>query len=200
MRLKIYCYSIFFLVFNLSAQIDSEVIIKQRVDFLLKRKSLPKTIGLTKLYFPLIETYLKEYNLPDNLKYLTIIESNMFSGAKSKSGAKGLWQFMESTGKEYGLIENHNINLFNEPRISTVAACKYLVYLYSELKDWELVLTAYNCGIGRVKKIIRKTGKNNFWEIYPFLPKETQAYVPSFYAINFIFKNLSAISICSSKL
>ncbi|WP_340198830.1 lytic transglycosylase domain-containing protein [Ascidiimonas sp. W6] len=151
-----------------------------------KRETLPETMRLAKFYFPLFEAKLKQYGLPEELKYLPIVESNLRSYATSKAGAQGLWQFMNGTGKELGLYETQNINLFNEPIASTDAACRYLKSLYQEFKDWELVLAAYNCGRGRVKRILKKTGKKDYWEIIKHLPKETQLYVPSFLAVIYL--------------
>lgn len=160
-----------------------------------KRKSFPKTMGLAKFYFPLFKTKLKLYDLPEELKYLTIVESNLKTRATSKVGAQGLWQFMRPTGKSLGLYENQYINLFNDPIASTDAACRYLKQLYTQLGDWELALAAYNCGIGRVKRILKKTGKTSFWEILPYLPEETRLYVPSFLAVQFLMNYYSDFGI-----
>lgn len=160
--------------------------VKKEVINVIKNRSSHDIVQRAKYYFPLFESKLKAYGLPEELKYLPIVESNLKLRATSRSGAQGLWQFMPSTGKQYGLRKNKTINTFIDPLASTDAACRYLKYLYSELHDWELVLAAYNCGIGRVKSIIRKTKSNNFWEIINYLPLETQNYVPRFLAMNFV--------------
>lgn len=136
------------------------------------------------LYFPLFEKYLAKYNLPDELKYLSIIESGLNPRAVSRARAVGLWQFMSATGKYYGLNNDWYIDERMDPDKATDAACRYLRDLYGMFKDWELALAAYNTGPGNVKKAIRKSGyKNTFWEIYSELPRETRAYVPQFVAM-----------------
>ncbi len=136
------------------------------------------------LYFPLFEKYLAKYNLPDELKYLSIIESGLNPRAVSRARAVGLWQFMSATGKYYGLSNDRYIDERMDPEKSTDAACRYLRDLYGMFKDWELALAAYNTGPGNVRKSIRKSGyRNSFWEIYKYLPKETRAYVPQFVAM-----------------
>jgi membrane-bound lytic murein transglycosylase D len=136
------------------------------------------------LYFPLFEKYLAKYGLPDELKYLSIIESGLNPRAVSRARAVGLWQFMSATGRYYGLSNDRYIDERMDPEKATDAACRYLRDLYSMFHDWELALAAYNTGPGNVKKAIRRSGyKNTFWEIYPQLPRETRAYVPQFVAM-----------------
>jgi membrane-bound lytic murein transglycosylase D len=136
------------------------------------------------LYFPLFEKYLAKYNMPDELKYLSIIESGLNPRAISRVRAVGLWQFMPATGKYYGLNNNWYIDDRMDPERSTDAACRYLRDLYRMFNDWELALAAYNTGPGNVKRAIRKSGyKKTFWDIYSHLPRETRSYVPQFVAI-----------------
>jgi membrane-bound lytic murein transglycosylase D len=136
------------------------------------------------LYFPLFEKYLAKYNLPDELKYLSIIESGLNPRAISRARAVGLWQFMSATGRYYGLSNDWYIDERMDPEESTDAACRYLRDLYNMFHDWELALAAYNTGPGNVRKAIRRSGyKDTFWEIYPQLPRETRAYVPQFVAM-----------------
>ena len=144
-------------------------------------------MGLAEFYFYMFKKKLKKYHLPEELKYLAIIESNLNPKAKSKVGAKGLWQFMPSTGKQYGLIQNENVSLFADPIASTDAACRYLKYLFDKFGDWEMALAAYNYGEGRIGKLIKKHNTTDFWKLKKYLPKETQNYVPSFLAIQYIF-------------
>lgn len=136
-------------------------------------------------YFPIFEKYLKQYGLPDELKYLAIVESGLNHAAISRVGAVGLWQFMPVTGKECGLYLDHYFDERLEAERSTEAACKYLKRLYRVLGDWELVLASYNCGVGKVSRIVKATGKRNFWELYDRLPQETRAYVPQFVALSY---------------
>jgi len=152
-----------------------------------KRELVKRMMALSQLYFPLFEQQLDKYDLPLELKYLAICESALNPLAKSRVGATGLWQFMYPTGKMYGLKVSSYIDERSDPYKSTVAACEYFKYLYSLFGDWQMVLAAYNGGPGTVNKAIRKSGgKRTYWEIRPFLPKETQGYVPAFIAVNYI--------------
>ena len=140
-------------------------------------------------YFPIFEAYLKAHNMPEALKYLTIVESGMNPKAKSRAGAMGLWQFMPSTGKMYKLDYDWYVDEKMDPYKSTEAACKFLKQLHGMFNDWELALAAYNCGPGNVRKAIKRSGyKKTFWEIYPFLPQETRSYVPQFHAVNYLMR------------
>ena len=136
------------------------------------------------LYFPLFERYLAKYNLPDELKYLSIIESGLNPRAISRARAVGLWQFMSGTGRYFDLQTDWYIDDRMDPEKSTEAACRYLSQLYTIFGNWELALAAYNSGPGTVRKAVRRSGyKKSFWEVYPHLPRETRAYVPQFIAI-----------------
>ena len=136
-------------------------------------------------YFPLFERKLKEHGLPDELKYLAIVESGLSHSAISRAGAGGLWQFMVGTGRMFGLNQTPYLDDRFDPELSTEAACKYLKYLYNFFGDWELALASYNAGPGRVRGAQRKTGKKKFWDIYHALPAETRAYVPQFVAVTY---------------
>jgi membrane-bound lytic murein transglycosylase D len=143
------------------------------------------------LYFPIFEKYLAKYGLPDELKYLSIIESGLNPRATSRVRAVGLWQFMSATGRYYGLDNNWYIDERMDPELATDAACRYLRDLHRMFNDWELALAAYNTGPGNVKRAIRKSGyKRTFWEIYPQLPRETRSYVPQFVAIIYAMNHL----------
>lgn len=142
------------------------------------------------LYFPLFEKHLKAYNIPDELKYLAIIESALQPKAVSRVRAVGTWQFMSPTARYFGLKMDWYIDERMDVEKSTIAACRYLQQLYNMFHDWELALAAYNTGPGNVRRAIRRSGnKKTFWEIYPYLPRETRAYVPQFvamiYAVNY---------------
>jgi membrane-bound lytic murein transglycosylase D len=138
------------------------------------------------LYFPLLEKYLAKYNMPDELKYLSVIESGLNPKAISRARAVGLWQFMSPTGRHYGLHIDWYLDERMDPEKSTDAACRYMRDLYVMFNDWELVLAAYNAGPGNVKKAIRRSGyKKTFWEIYPYLPRETRSYLPQYVAVTY---------------
>ncbi len=152
-----------------------------------RRKVTAKMIGLAPAYFPLFEEMLDKYNLPFELKYLAIVESALNPNARSRAGAVGLWQFMYRTGKMYGLQIDSYKDERSDPYKSTDAACRYLKKLYEMYGSWDLALAAYNSGPGNVNKAIRRAGgKKNFWEIRPYLPRETRGYVPAFIAVNYV--------------
>lgn len=156
--------------------------------FVTKRKRFTSVIiGRSKLYFPMFESYLTKYNLPLELKYLPVIESALKPNGKSWAGATGLWQIMYRTGRSLGLYSDSYVDDRLHPEKSTDAACRYLKYLFSLYGDWDMALAAYNAGPGNVNKAIRRSGgKTDFWAIRPFLPKETQMYVPNFYAVMYM--------------
>jgi len=139
-------------------------------------------LGRKAIYFPIIEKYIEEMGLPDALKNVPIIESALDPKARSKVGAKGLWQFMPRTGRAYGLTINKYVDERCDPVKSTIAGLTYLKDLHKIYKDWKLVLAAYNCGPGNVDKAIRKARSRDFDKIKRFLPKETQEYIPRFMA------------------
>ncbi len=139
-------------------------------------------------YFPIFEEVLKKYEMPEELKYLAIVESGLNSVARSRAAAVGLWQFVYYTGKMYGLHADWYIDERMDPVKSTEAAARYIKSLYNMFGDWELALAAYNCGPGNVRKAIRRSGyKRKFWDIYRYLPRETRGYVPQFVAIMYTF-------------
>ena len=158
--------------------------------YLTKRKKyLEKIYGQAEhYYFPLFESYLDKNNLPLEIKFLPIIESALNPRAESRMGARGLWQFMYFTGKRYGLEITSYLDERMSPERSTQAACDHLNELYGLFKDWNLVLAAYNSGPGNVSKAIRRSGGyRNYWNLRPFLPRETAGYVPQFQAVWFLY-------------
>ena len=156
--------------------------------FVKNRRGFAKIVlGRSKLYFDLYEQTLAKYDMPIELKYLSVIESGLRPQVKSPAGALGLWQFMYGTGKMYGLTENSYIDDRMDPVKATEAACKFLNKLYGIYGDWNLALAAYNAGPGNVNKAIRRSGgKRTYWEVRPFLPRETQGYVPNFIAAAYL--------------
>jgi membrane-bound lytic murein transglycosylase D len=143
------------------------------------------------VYFPLFEKYLAKHNMPDDLKYLAIVESGLNPRAISRVGAAGLWQFMPGTGRIYRLDRSWYVDERLDPEKATEAACKYLKQLHGMFNDWELALAAYNAGPGNVRKAIRRSGyKKGFWEVYNHLPRETRSYVPQFAAIAYVMNHL----------
>ena len=150
------------------------------------RKSTERLLGRTNVYFPLFEKAIEEQGLPQELKFLTIIESNLKPYAKSVVGAAGLWQFMKPTGRMMGLKINRVVDERNDPIKSTYAALNYLSYLHDMFGDWTLAIAAYNCGPGNVKKAIRRGNSTDYWTIRKYLPRETRAYVPKFMAASYL--------------
>ena len=157
-------------------------------------------LGASNFFMPLFEEALEMYQLPLELKYLPIIESALKPNAVSRVGAAGLWQFMSTTGKEYGLEINTLIDERRDPVRSSYAAAHYLKDLYKIFGDWNLVIAAYNCGPANINKAIHRAGgEKDFWKIYPYLPKETRGYVPAFIAANYVMNYYCEHNICPMK-
>ncbi|GAA4014084.1 LysM peptidoglycan-binding domain-containing protein [Hymenobacter fastidiosus] len=152
------------------------------------------------LYFPLFEKYLAKYHLPQDLKYLAVVESALLPTARSRVGAVGLWQFMGPTAGDLKLVRNEYIDERMDPEKSTEAACKYLRDLYRQFGDWELVLAAYNWGSGHLSRAMKRTGTRNFWALYPSLPKETRNYVPTFTALLYTMQYATEHNLHSDEL
>lgn len=165
------------------------------------KKYTARIMALASYYFPMIEDVFEEYGLPPELKYLAVIESALNPMAHSRSGAAGLWQFVPSTGKLYGLENTGLVDERRDPLKSTRAAAKYLTDLYKIFNDWELVIAAYNCGPGSINKAIRRSGgKTDYWALYPYLPTETRNYIPAFIAVNYAMHYADYYSICPANL
>ena len=161
------------------------------------RRSVSFMLGASNFYMPIFEEALEAYNLPLELKYLPVIESALNPKAVSRVGATGLWQFMLSTGKRYGLEVNSLVDERRDPVKASYAAAHYLSDLYKIFDDWSLVIAAYNCGPSKVNQAIhRAKGSADYWNIYPYLPKETRGYVPAFIAANYIMNYYCDHNIC----
>ncbi|MGL4629919.1 MAG: LysM peptidoglycan-binding domain-containing protein [Leadbetterella sp.] len=155
--------------------------------FLIRRPSFTKTmLENQSFYFPIFEKYLAQNGMPTELKYLSMLESALNPKAVSRSKAVGLWQFMSFTGREMGLTINDHLDERMHIEKSTQAACKYLGQLYSRFSDWELALASYNVGPNRIGKEITKTGLTSYWDLHPYIPKDTRNYVPQFIAIMYL--------------
>lgn len=161
------------------------------------RGSVSYMLGAANFYMPIFEQALETYGLPLELRYLPVIESALNPNAVSRVGATGLWQFMLETGKRYGLEVNSLVDERRDPIKSSYAAARYLRDLYKIFDDWSLVIAAYNCGPNKVNQAIhRAKGSVDYWQIYPYLPKETRGYVPAFIAANYIMNYYCEHNIC----
>ena len=161
------------------------------------RHSVSYMLGASNFYMPIFEEALETYGLPLELKYLPVIESALNPKAVSRVGATGLWQFMLATGKRYGLEVNSLVDERRDPVKASYAAANYLSDLYKVFGDWNLVIAAYNCGPDQINKAIhRSKGSKDYWQIYPYLPKETRGYVPAFIAANYIMTYYCEHNIC----
>lgn len=173
--------------FNLAFNPALEKVINSYLGY--RKKYYPALMAKAKYYFPMFEQYLDQYDIPLEMKYLAIVESALDPRARSGVGASGLWQFMYGTGKQFDLKVSSYVDERYNPVKSTIAACKYLSQLYKIFGDWDLALAAYNSGPGNVTKAIKRSGGyTNYWNIRPYLPRETAGYVPAFYATMYIFE------------
>ncbi len=167
------------------------------------RGTIAYCLGAGNFYMPIFEEALETYQIPLELKYLPVIESALNPKAVSRVGAAGLWQFMPATGRQYNLQMNSLVDERRDPIKASYAAAHLLSDLYKVFGDWNLVIAAYNCGPGNVSKAIQRSGgSKDYWQIYPYLPRETRGYVPAFIAANYMMTYYSLHNICpmSSRL
>ncbi len=163
------------------------------------RRSVSIMLGARNFCAPMFEDALEAYQLPLELKYLPVIESALNPKAVSRAGAVGLWQFILTTGKQYDLEITSLVDERCDPIKASYAAARYLKDLYAIFGDWTLVIASYNCGPNNVSKAIKRAGDvKDYWQIYPYLPKETQGYVPAFIAANYIMNYYCEHNICPS--
>lgn len=168
-------------------ELPYNAIVKASIDRYMSPTSglIGRILGRAHSYFPMIEDELIKAGLPVELRAMAIIESALLPNAVSPVGAAGLWQFMPSTGKVYGLEVNSLVDERYDPLKATQAACRFLKDLYGIYNNWPLAIAAYNCGPGNVNKAMARSGGKTFWEIYDFLPRETRGYVPNFIAASY---------------
>ena len=160
--------------------------------------SLIQMKGWGQPYFMLIDNILAQYGLPKELKYLAVIESNLSTRATSWVGAGGPWQFMPYTARDYGLVVNSVQDDRRDYYKSTHAAARYLLTLYGQMKDWLLVIAAYNGGPGRVYSAIKNSGSRNFWNLQYYLPTESRNHVKKFIATHYIMEGTGGITTASN--
>ncbi|MBO4560864.1 MAG: transglycosylase SLT domain-containing protein [Bacteroidaceae bacterium] len=161
------------------------------------RKVISFALGMLPIYEDLFVEALMKYNVPLELKYLPIVESALKPKAYSRAGAAGMWQFIYSTGRKYGLYVNSLVDDRYDIAKASDAAAHHLRDLYDMFGDWSLAISAYNCGPGNVTKAItRSGGKRDFWDLYPYLPRETRGYLPAFIAVNYAMSFYKEHGIC----
>ena len=173
--------------FNIEYNVGLENVIKSFLKY--RKKAFERLMGISQFYFPIFEEALAAQNIPLEIKYLAVVESALNPRAVSRVGATGLWQFMYQTGKQYDLKVDTYVDERSDPLKASKAATQYMKNMYGIFGDWDLVLASYNTGPGNVAKAIRRSGgKQNYWNIRPYLHKETQGYVPAFLATMYIFE------------
>lgn len=176
------------------AQLDLPVNVRYNSEIgeLIKRyvvigsKEAEGMLGRTSMYFPIFEHYLRVYQLPEELKYLPMVESTLRPEVRSVAGAAGLWQFVPTSGRHFGLQMDNVVDERMDPYRSTEAAVKLLSELYKTFGDWSLVLVAFNAGSGRVQKAIRSAKSKDYWQVSKFLPRESRKYLPAFIAAGYL--------------
>ena len=176
--------------------------VKKMVNLYLSRKrSSSALLGMAQYYYPWMKEIFDKYDVPEELVYLTIIESSLNPQAVSRAGATGIWQFMYTTGKMYDLHINTFIDDRRDPVKATDAAARHLKDLYNMFNDWGLAIAAYNCGPGNVRKAIQRSGgKNTFWGVINYLPRETQNYFPAFIGAYFMMEYHNQYGIKPAKI
>lgn len=160
---------------------------------------LTKMKDWAKPFFDRIDQIFSQRNLPVELKYLAVIESDLKSSATSRVGAAGPWQFMPQTARDLGLKVNHKIDERRNFVKSTIAAAMYLKDLFNTYNDWLLVIAAYNCGNGPVNSAIRKSGSRNFWDLQYYLPAESRNHVKKFIATHYIMEGDGGLTTLTKK-
>jgi membrane-bound lytic murein transglycosylase D len=150
-------------------------------------------------YFSVIESIFTKHDLPLQLKYLAVVESNLNKKAVSHCGAVGVWQLMPQTARLYGLKITRHTDERKYLQKSTVAAAKYLQDLYTEFGDWLLVVAAYNGGSGTVQAAIKKAGSRNFYALQRYLPAETKAHVLHFIDTHYYFEGEGSVVTLTKK-
>lgn len=168
----------------------NSIVRKHLVAYVTSRQAITKwMIGQSLYYFPIIEQELEKAGLPLELKFMAVVESALQPTAVSPAGAVGLWQFMLTTGRYYGLEISSMVDERRDPVASTRAACAYLKDLYDIYGDWTLALASYNFGPGNVNKALKRAGgtASTYWDIYPYLPKATRDYIPAFVGLTYAY-------------
>lgn len=151
-----------------------------------RRDEMGRILGLSKYYFPIYEKAFREAGIPDEIKYLSIVESALNPNAVSRVGAAGPWQFMSETAKIYNLKITDYVDERRDPIQASAAAAAYLKDAYQQFGDWLLAIASYNCGKSNVERAMERTGANDYWSIRQYLPAETRGYVPAYIAVSYV--------------
>lgn len=160
-----------------------------------RKSDIGRMLGLAKYYFPIYEKAFREAGIPEEIKFLSIVESALNPTAVSRVGATGPWQFMAATGKAYGLNISGDVDERCDPIQASYAAAAYLKEAYMEFGDWLLAIASYNCGTSSVERAIDKAGATDFWAIRQYLPAETRGYVPAYIAVSYVMNYYNKHSI-----
>lgn len=168
-------------------QLDYNEFVQAEINNYLSEKSdISRELGLAKYYFPIYEKAFREAGIPEEIKYLSIVESQLNPNAVSRMGAAGPWQFMPSVGRTYGLAQDEYVDERRDPVQSSLAAAAYLKDAYQQFGDWLLAIAAYNCGKSDVIRAIDQAGSSDFWAIRQYLPAQTRDYVPLYIAMTYV--------------
>lgn len=181
--------------------------VQKQIDIYIKsdygRRHLSNLLGKAAYYMPIFERELRKAGLPEELKYIPLIESALDAKATSSQGAAGLWQFMPIAARGYDMKITGAVDDRRDPYLSTERACRMFKDLYEKFGDWSLVVAAYNCGPGTLQRALRKAGgdktKHNFWTISQYLPSQTRKYLPKFIAMTYVMNFYGAHDIQSAE-
>ncbi|WP_448700741.1 LysM peptidoglycan-binding domain-containing protein [Mucilaginibacter sp. AW1-3] len=170
--------------------LDYNAYVQSYIDIYTSRKDeMSRVLGLAKYYFPIYEKAFRDAGIPEEIKYLSVVESALDPYAVSRVGATGPWQFMFATGKLYGLAIDNYVDERRDPIQASYAAAAYIKDAYLDFGDWLVAIASYNCGKGAITRAIEKAGASDFWSIRPYLPAETRNYVPAYIAIAYVMNN-----------
>ncbi len=176
--------------------LDYNEYVQSYIDIYTRHKDeMSHVLGLAKYYFPIYEKAFREAGIPEEIKYLSIVESKLDPTAVSRVGATGPWQFMSATAKAYGLNMDNYVDDRRDPVQASYAAAAYLKDAYMEFGDWLLAIASYNCGKSNVERAVAKAGALDFWSIRQYLPQETRGYVPAYIAISYVMNYANKHSI-----
>ena len=170
--------------------VSTDEAVTKRIQSLLRaRKDTEKMIGRSATYFPIFDKYLKEYNLPTDLKYITCLETELNNKTISSAGATGIWQLMMDVKEEFQLHINGQVDERYDINRASEAALKDLKRMFKAYNNWEMTLAGYNCGASRLGDAIKRAKSNDFEKVKKFLPQQTQDYIPKFIAFTYVMKN-----------